>query len=165
MRRPWLIFALALAAGLLGYGLTRLAVRAPAPDEAAAPEAQLAWLEREFSLTRDACDEIKRLQLAYEPVCVDHCAAIARAQAALKTALATDDASARAAAETELARLKRVCAESTRAHLQAVAAQMPPAQAVRFLALMEPRVAHHPDREGAPALAPSPPSPPPSDTR
>jgi hypothetical protein len=160
VRRPWLIFLFALAAGLLGYGLTRIAVRAPTPALAATPEAQLVWLEREFSLTRAACDEIKRLQLAYEPICEEHCSAIARAQTALKTALAADNATARAAAEAELARLKRVCADSTRAHLQAVAAQMPPAQGARFLALMEPRIAHGPDRTGAPALAPTPASAP-----
>lgn len=148
-----MIILLALVAGLLGYGLTRLAIRPPAPHEASAPEAQLAWLEREFALSSAACDEIKRLQLAYAPLCEQHCAAIVRAQAALKAA--AGDAAGRAAAQAELARLKRVCAESTRAHLEAVAAQMPPAQAARFLAMMEPRVAHRPERTGAPALAPS----------
>lgn len=152
-RRTLIIAALVLVAALSGYGLTRLALRALEPDQASAPEAQLAWLEREFRLSFEACEEIKRLQLAYGPVCEKHCAAIARAQAALRAA--GDDPIARATAQAELIRLKQVCAYSTRAHLQAVAARMPPAQAKRFLSLMEPRVAHHDARDGAPALAPA----------
>ena len=150
-RRPLLLLALALAAGLLGYGLTRLAVRTPAA-EAAATEAQLDWLAREFSLDDDARAEVARLQAAYEPVCETQCAAVARVQASLRSA---GDSPARAAAEAELARLKRVCAEATQTHLREVAALMPPAEAKRFLVMMEPRVAHRDDRVGAPALSPS----------
>lgn len=153
-RRTLLLFALAVAAGLLGYGLTRLALRPPA-FAVDSTEAQLDWLAREFSLNAGARAEVARLQSAYEPVCENHCAAIARAQASLKTALAAGDASARAAAEAQLARLKQLCAESTQAHLRAVAAQMPPAQAARFLNLMQPRVAHAAERTGAPTLAPA----------
>lgn len=154
-RRALIIAALVLVAGLSGYGLTLLALRALEPAQASAPEAQLAWLEREFSLSSSACEEIKRLQLAYSPICAQHCAAIARAQKTLKTAVDDADPVARAAAEAELARLKQACADSTRAHLKAVASRMPPAQAERFLSLMEPRVAHHDARTGAPALAPA----------
>ncbi len=155
LRRPLILIALALLAGLLGYGITRLAMRPPQPEIASSPEAQLAWLAREFSLSRSAGEEIARLQTAYEPICEAHCTAIARAQAALSLARHSQDSAGIAAAEAELARLKRVCADATRAHLEAVAAQMQPAQAARFLALMEPRIAHTGPREGAPALAPS----------
>lgn len=158
-RRALLILALALAAGLLAYGLTRRAMHPPVVA-ADATEAQLDWLAREFSLNDAARAEVARLQTGYEPICEEHCAAVARARAALKAATAANDASARAAAEAELARLKQLCAESTRAHLRAVAAQMAPAQAARFLSLMEPRVAHDPERTGAPALAPTPASAP-----
>ena len=150
-RRPLLILVLALAAGLLAYGLTRLAMRAPS-EAAEATEAQLDWLAREFSLDAAARAEVARLQAAYEPVCENHCAAIARAQAALRAA--GSDPAAKAAAETELARLKLACAESTQAHLRAVASVMPPREAERFLAMMEPRVAHRDTRFGAPSLAP-----------
>lgn len=152
-RRPLVTVVLVLVAALLGYGLTRLVLRPPAPDELSSPEARMAWMEREFALSADACAQIKRLQSAYDPVCEKHCAAIVRAQAALRAA--GDDPTARAAAQAELARLKQVCAESTRAHLQAVAAQMPPAEAGRFMAMMEHRIAHHDARTGAPALAPA----------
>ena len=151
-RRPILLLVLVIAAGLLAYGLTRLAMRPPAA-KAESTEAQLDWLAREFHLTDAARAEITRLQAAYEPVCESHCAAIARAQDALRSA--GPDAAARATAETELARLKRLCGESTRAHLRSVAACMPSDDAARFLALMEPRVAHQDTRTGAPSLAPS----------
>ena len=152
-RRPLLILCLALAAGVLAYGLTRLAMRAPAGAETGTTEAQLDWLAREFALDTTARAEVARLQAAYEPICDHHCAAIVRGQAALRAA--SSDPAARAAAETELARLKQVCAESTRAHLRSIAALMTPVQAERFLAMMEPRVAHREERSGAPTLAPS----------
>jgi hypothetical protein len=151
-RRPLILLVLALAAGLLGYGLTRFVLRSPAA-EADATHAQLDWLAREFSLDVATRAEIARLQTAYEPVCETHCAAVARAQAALRAA--GPEPAVRAAAETELARLKQVCAEATRAHLREVAALMPPAEAKRFLAMMEPRVAHSDKRAGPPSLAPS----------
>jgi hypothetical protein len=82
-------------------------------------------------------------------VCAGHCDDIARARASLDAAI---DASTRTAALTELDRLKIICTEATRAHLQAVAACMAPDQGARFLALMEPRVAHGENQTGAPAF-------------
>lgn len=149
-RRSVIIVVLALFAGLFAYGLTRLAMRPPAVAE---PEAQLEWLAGEFGLDARAKAEVARLQEEYEPVCADHCAAIAHGRAALRDA--GSDPAARAAAEAELTRLKQVCADSTRAHLHAVAALMAPAQAARFLALMEPKVAHQDGRVGAPSLSPA----------
>jgi hypothetical protein len=152
LKRPaLLIVLLALAAGLLAYFGTRLAM--PAPDPAPDAAAKLAWLSREFSLTPAQTAEIDRLQQAYGPVCMEHCDKIAAAEAALASA---HDEPSRAAARRELARVQILCAEATRAHLEAVAAIMPPDQAARFLALMEPRVAHTHGRTGAPDLAPRP---------
>ena len=79
-----------------------------------------------------------------------------RRKKARSAALASQDTAALAAADAELARLKEVCAEATLGHLRSLAAHMSPAQAARFLAIMQARVAHHPGRSGAPALAPSP---------
>lgn len=148
--RPLRFAALVLAAGLLGYTLTRLILPPPAPAEVAAPEAQIQWLAREFKLTPAQISEVLRLQSAYAPVCAGHCAAIIQARKDLSASGLSPEA--RAAVEAELARLKRVCTEATRAHLQAVAAVMPPGQGSRFLALMEPRIAHTGDRAGAPSL-------------
>ena len=149
--RPFQFAALILAAGLLGYTLTRQIVPPPAPAEAASPEAQIEWLAREFELTPGQASEIARLQAAYAPICAEHCSAIIRARETLGSSGLSPEA--RAAAAAELARLERVCAGATRAHLQAVASVMPPGQGTRFLTLMEPRVAHTGDRTGAPSLA------------
>lgn len=132
-RGPLLALALTvavLAAGLLSFGLTRwLAAPAAAPDD------ELAWMQSEFHLTPAQVAAIDRLHDDYAPVCMAHCAAINRARAQLATA--PDPAAAR----TELARLEAVCSDATQAHLQRVAAIMPPAQAARFLALTTPKVA------------------------
>lgn len=152
LRRLAWIFALAVAVGLLAYTATRR-LMPPAPTSPT-PEAKLAWLAREFALDAAQVAHIDRLQTAYAPVCEAHCAAIGQAQAAL--AAAGDDPARRATAKAELARLEKVCAESTRAHLEAVAAVMRPAEGARFLAMMEPRVAHTATRTGAPALDSAP---------
>ncbi len=154
LRRPVVIFILALVAALAGYGITRLALRPLSPQTGATTDAQLAWLEREFGLSPEAREEVRRIKAAYAPICEDHCIAIGRAEAARKSALASGDPAALAAADAELARLKEVCAEATLGHLRSIAAHMSPAQAQRFLALMQSRVAHHPGRSGAPDLAP-----------
>jgi hypothetical protein len=154
LKTPLLLLALLLALGG-GYLVTDRLLHSALPPPAVGPEAKIDWLAREFSLSPAARTEIERLQLAYAPVCEGHCAAIAAAETALAAARAASDPAAHTAAEAELERLKRVCAEATRAHLEAVAAHMPPPQAARFLALMEPRIAHHGPRTGAPALAPT----------
>lgn len=152
-RRPLLLLVLAVVAGLLGYGVTRLALRTPAAELSSA-DAQLDWLAREFKLDAAVRAEVARLQADYEPICEAHCAAIADAQAALRRS-GPNDPAARSLAEAEIERLKQVCAESTQAHLRSVAALMTPDQAARFLAMMQPHVAHQDDRAGAPALAPT----------
>lgn len=150
-RRIILVVLFAFAAGLLAYVAIRLAQAPTAP--LANPAARIDWLTREFKLTPAQATEIDRLQSAYAPVCEAHCAAIARAEDALSAAVTE---SARATARAEMSRLADVCAKSTLTHLQAVASLMEPAQGARFLALMEPRVAHSAGRAGAPALDPAP---------
>lgn len=153
-RRSLAIAFLVLVAALAGYGITRLALRPLSPQTGLTTDAQLAWLEREFNLAPAAREEIRRLKADYAPICEGHCIAIGRAEAARKSALASGDPAALATADTELARLKEVCAEATLGHLRSIAAQMSPAQAHRFLAIMQARVSHHPGRTGAPDLAP-----------
>lgn len=146
-RRPLILVALVIAAGLLGYALTGL-LTTPPPVAPGMTE-QLAWLTREFKLTPAQTAEIERLQTAYEPICAEHCAAVAEAREKLDAAASAE---VRAAAEAEMTRLEKICADATRAHLRAVAALMAPAEGARFLAMMEPRVAHSAARAGAPAL-------------
>lgn len=145
-----LVAALALAGGALGYFATGRMLR-PA-DAAVTDQAKLDWLEREFALSPDAVAAIRRVQADYAPVCANHCSAITAADRRLAAAPPAE----RPAAEAELMRLREVCAIATRAHLESVAACMAPEQGRRFLAMMEPRVAHSPGRAGAPALDTAP---------
>ncbi len=141
-----LLGLLALVAGLLAYGLTRWVFPASLP---AADTVNLDWLRQEFALTPAQLETVASLHADYAPVCAGHCAAIAEAETALAASTTPD---ARISAQAELKRLEQRCADSTRAHLRAVAAAMPPAQAARFLALIEPKIAHTEGRIGAPDL-------------
>jgi hypothetical protein len=143
------ILILILVALALGYFATARVLSARLPDATPTTAAKLDWLAREFALTPAQLEAIAKLQADYAPICADHCAAIVAAQERVAAAAKPADL---AVAKAELARLEQVCAVATRAHLQSVAACMPGHQAARFLAMMEPRVAHNPDRNGAPAL-------------
>lgn len=145
------LIALILAAAGLGYLATSRMLSLP--SDTVSEQARLDWLAHEFALTPDALATIRRLKADYAPICADHCAAIAVADRSLADATT---AAARASAEAELDRLRKVCADSTRRHLADVAACMPPAQGRRFLEMMEPRVAHTDGRVGAPSLDSAP---------
>lgn len=145
----WLYLS-ALLALPVGYWVARQCL--PDPEVRVGESDQLVWLEREFDLSPEALLAIRRLQEDYAPVCAGHCAAIAAVELRLREAAPEE----RPAAEAELERLHEVCAAATRAHLQAIAAFMSPAEGRRFLRLMEPRVAHQPGQTTAPALHPAP---------
>ncbi|MDR1280537.1 MAG: hypothetical protein LBK99_06910 [Opitutaceae bacterium] len=133
MKRALCIIVSALAAGLLAFGLTAWLAR----PSVSAPAGELAWLRAEFLLTPAQAAAVEKLHAAYEPVCEEHCARVRQARADLDGTVTPE---ARAAATAELARLERLCKDTTRAHLREVAACMDPAQARRFLALTEPRL-------------------------
>jgi hypothetical protein len=119
---------LALAAAALAFGITHLCLR-PSATAAANPD-EIAWLRAEFNLTPVQVAAIEKLHADYHPVCMTHCAAITEARE-------------QSAPPAELARLEAVCRDATLAHLQRVAAVMSPAEAARFLALVEPKVSGH----------------------
>lgn len=145
LRRLQLALLVTVAA-LLGYGLTRV-VLAPPPTAPAMAD-QLAWLAREFRLTPAQAAEISRVQAAYDPICAEHCAAVIAARDTLAAATTPEQ---RAAAQTELGRLEKICADATRAHLRNVAAALPADQSARFLEMMEPHLANR-THDGAPSL-------------
>lgn len=127
---------IAITAAALAFGIT-YALLQPAPDPAEVDE--LAWMQKEFRLTPDQSAAIAQLHDDYFPVCMDHCRNIVRA----RDALAAAGPAERPAAQAELARLETVCRDATLAHLQRVAAVMPPDQGTRFLALVTPKVSGH----------------------
>lgn len=144
--KPVVVVLLLPVIAVVGYRATEacLAIIAGEPS----PETRLDWLAREFKLSPEAVSAIQRAQEDYAPICAEHCAAIADVEKRLAAATPTQ----RAQVEADLIRLRAVCATATRAHLETVAGCMPPDQGRRFLAMMEPRVAHEPGRIGAPTL-------------
>ena len=126
----------ALLAGTVGFGLTRLLHPAAQLDAGN----EIAWLTQEFKLTPAQAKHIAALHAAYQPICADHCAAITVAKRDF--AAMTDDHD-HAAMQRRVDALISDCHDATQAHLEAVAAAMSPEQGRRYLALIEPRLSAH----------------------
>lgn len=133
MKRSLLLAFCAVAAGFLAFGLTRHFC-ADMPVEITD---EVSWMRDEFNLTPVQTAAIETLHDDYHPVCMEHCRLIARARKDLASA------ADKTAAHAELLRLEAVCQAATRAHLQRVAAAMPPDQGARFLTLVLPKLSHH----------------------
>ncbi len=122
---------IALAAAALAFGVTHFCLRPSSADTD-----EIVWMRTEFKLNDTQVAAIGKLHDDYHPVCMKHCAAIMQARSQLDTASSAD----KTAAQTELVRLEAICRDATLAHLQRVAAVMPPDQGARFLALVGPKV-------------------------
>jgi Spy/CpxP family protein refolding chaperone len=137
--KPFVRLALlALAVGALAFGLTRWLAPHPHADGD-----EMAWMQSEFHLTPAQTAAIEKLQDDYSPVCMGHCHLIREARTRLTTleAATPRNPADTAAAQAELTRLKAVCHDATRKHLEAVAAQMSPGEGRRFLDLTLPKLA------------------------
>ena len=132
MKRFFIFLLCTCLAALAAFTITRW-VGAPSPNPSAN---QLEWLQTEFKLSPAQVAEVKALQTRYQPVCQVHCQKIQQARAALAGA----SAETKAAAQAELERVKAVCRDATRSHLQQVAAVMAPEEGARFLALVLPKL-------------------------
>jgi hypothetical protein len=122
------VFVITVAAA--SYAVTRGLWSAPNEDHPS-------WLRREFKLNESQLAAIEKLQIDYAPICTEHCHQVMRTRRQLSAA--PQDVTLQA----EIRRLEEICRAATTEHLRRVAAEMSPAQARRFLALMEPKVAHH----------------------
>jgi len=128
---------LALVVAALAFGLTRW-LSCPHADAD-----EMAWMKTEFHLTPAQTTAIEKLHEDYGPVCMEHCRLIRDARARLTTLEAANQRATPdyAAAQAEMTRLKAVCHDATRKHLEAVAAQMSPDEGRRFLELTLPKLA------------------------
>ncbi len=126
---------IAVVAGLASFGLTRWVAARQAPAD------EMAWLRKEFALSASQADAIASLHARYGPVCDEHCANVMATRQRLAGLAPGTPAHAEATAQME--KLAQVCSESTRRHLEAVAALMDPAQGARYLALIGSKVAAH----------------------
>ncbi len=138
--KPFVRLALlALVVAALAYGLTRWLACSHTGSDAD----ELAWMKTEFHLTPSQTVAIEKLHDDYNPVCLEHCHLIRETRVRLTAieAATPRDFAAYAAAQTEMTRLKAVCHDATKKHLEAVAAQMSPDEGRRFLALTLPKLA------------------------
>ncbi|MBE2214336.1 MAG: hypothetical protein IAE82_10735 [Opitutaceae bacterium] len=105
----------------------------------------LQWIRTEFRLDDAQFAAVKKLHDDYAVVCAGHCADIAAATTRLQR-LTSENAAPTdlEAARREVAALEEVCNTATRAHLRRVAAAMPAEQGARYIALVEPHLAHSP---------------------
>lgn len=145
MRQITLVLIAALVAGACGYFLVqrRHAVTAAALDSTRGDD--LHWLRSEFRLSETEFAAVKKLHEDYSVVCAKHCADIAGAQRRLRElTLAQAPEADLAAARRDVAALEEVCNTATRAHIHRVAAAMPPDQGPRYVAMVEPHLAHSP---------------------
>lgn len=133
-----LVVALAAGAGAFAWR----AARTEKPSTGSTPE--LLWLQREFALNDDAMRRIGELHRSYTAECEEMCVALRASDGAVSQLVAAGN---RATPELEaaLGRSNRLTAECQRRmveHFYAVAKEMPPPQAQRYLQLMTPVITH-----------------------
>ena len=129
------IFAVVVLAGAAAFGVTKWVCFRGCPDENT-------WLQKEFSLSNEQIAAIKKVRADYGPVCATHCnklSAEKKRLADLENKHGRDSADYRTALAAFEA-LNRECAEATRKHLEAIAAQMPPDQGRRYLEMVGPKI-------------------------
>jgi hypothetical protein len=134
MKRFLPLVVVTILAGAVAFGVTQWIRHAYCPDENA-------WLQQEFSLTDAQIAAIQKIRAEYEPTCAGHCDKITAAKSRLAAAKSSGPASeAYIAANAEFAAISHECAEATRLHLAAIAAQMPPEQGRRYLEMVGPKI-------------------------
>lgn len=144
MRRLFLIVVAAVAAAALGYFLVSLRHSAASEKLANSTGADLEWLRAEFHLSAAQFAAIAEAHRAYSAVCAGHCTAILAARQQFDELLRANAPEADLqAAQQRVARLEAVCNGATRAHIQAVARLMAPAEGERYLSLVEPHLAQN----------------------
>ena len=129
-----LLLVVAIAGGV-SFFVTRHFFTVSPPDTS-----EMDWLAGGFDLDPQQRAKIADLHAAYRPVCLEHCDAIVAAQDRIAAAQSTPE---RQIAEAEMHQLEIICHQSTRTHLEAVAAVMAPGQSQRYLELISPRLSDH----------------------
>lgn len=135
MKRFLPLFVVVVLAGAVAFAVTKWVRHACCPDENT-------WLQTEFSLSPEQLAAIKKIRSDYDPVCAQHCSKLAEEKKHLAELEknhgrnSADHLAALAAFEA----LNRECAEATRKHLEAIAAQMPPGQGLRYLEMVGPKI-------------------------
>jgi hypothetical protein len=138
MKNFLITLLVAVAAGVVAFGVGYAANTQPALHRAALERDAMAWLRTEFQLNDAQYASIGKLHDDYGLVCGEHCTAIMAAKK-------------RNAPAAEIGALEKICVNAMMEHFQRVAALMPPGQGARYLAIVRPRVDDY-DHAAAPTV-------------
>ena len=145
MKQIGIVLIAALVSALCGFYLVQRRHAAGIEALSGTRGDDLAWIRTEFGLNDAQFTAVKTLHADYSGVCAKHCADIAAAQQRLQALVAANGSAAELeTARREIAALEDVCNTATRAHIHRVAAAMPTGQGERYIALVEPHLAHSP---------------------
>jgi len=135
MKRALPLIVAIVFAGVAAFAVTQWLSRNRIPDEDT-------WLKQEFALNDQQVAAIRKIRADYAPVCAQHCGMIAEARQRLTATEKYEGADSAAYKEARefFDRVSRECAQATRAHVEAIAAQMPPEQARRYLEMVGPKL-------------------------
>lgn len=142
MKRRYLLFLASVAIGVAAFTVCYFPATARTEVALATRGAELAWLREEFHLNDAQFTAIQRLYQNYAPRCEEMYRQITTADARADRLIALNhEVTAEvAAALSECAHIQEECRRAALAHIYAVAEQMPPAEATRYLALMKLRI-------------------------
>jgi hypothetical protein len=139
MRRPWLMLCLGLAAAAAAYALAYYSRFALSRTNPTGHPAELAWLQREFNLTRGEFERIAQLHQAYLPDCVAMCQRVDAINRRLRGLLAATNQVTPEIQQAlaDAARVRTDCQARMLGHFYAVSRSMPPEQGKRYLEWMQ----------------------------
>jgi len=139
MKRFWVILVLGAMLGVAAYA-TVYAIRTNTHRQLGTTAGEeLAWLQREFKLSEDEFETVKRLHEAYKPVCAEMCRRIDAKSEALADLLGRSDRVTPEVDRTvgEVATLTKECRVKMLEHFFEVSRAMPPEQGRRYLLWMQ----------------------------
>ncbi len=135
MKRALPLLVAVLFAGVAAFAVTQWLSRNRIPDEDT-------WLKQEFALNDAQVAAIRKIRAEYAPQCAQHCGMIAEARQRVAAAEKYEGSGSPAhrQAREDFDRVSLECAQATRAHVEAIAAQMPPEQGRRYLEMVGPKL-------------------------
>jgi hypothetical protein len=139
MKRPWFLIPTGLAAGALAFGLAFwLQTRNTQALVAEGSGGGLAWLRTEFGLTSEQFERVAALHEAYKPVCADLCRRVMEENGKLERMAMEERRLTEPLRQQVLAtgQARDACRAAMLEHLYAVARELPPEAAERYLRMM-----------------------------
>jgi hypothetical protein len=135
MKRAVAILTLGAFAGVVAYCAVFYSSTAEHRQFTTGSAPELAWLKKEFNLSKSEFERISKLHAAYQPHCKEMCERIDEQNAKIRDLLGKTDGVTPEVQEamTESARLRVECQTMMLKHVFEVSRNMPPEQGKRYL--------------------------------